>query len=342
MIRAAFLLCGMMLFALTGVLSVGRRDSVEPYYLEYSIQHMVSGDEAICRRFYFDQTRESCDYSPRARLLTTSLDGQWRAYVSSDGNGNTIISRKSVHGRRSEVIGGIGAHWNVHDLTWSPNGRWLAISMAFAGSDSEIYRLDMETGELLYLRSAPDGPASRPAWSADSAWIAYNVSVAAGDFRLFVMRADGSDAQEVVPGLPNPTFPAWSPDGEWLVFQSNCSEEDLRSLNYSSCFDRDSNLYRLRLSDGFIQTVAARPGDEYGASFSPDGQWIAYIFRNSSANPQIYRVHPDGTDVQALTSDPDLFHWFPSWIKTPNFAFRPIIIVMIAFFCLIVLWWTKP
>jgi Tol biopolymer transport system component len=193
----------------------------------------------------------------------------------------------------------------------------------------------------LYLRSAPDGSASYPAWSADSQWIAYNVSENFGDYHLFMMRADGSDAQEVVPGLPDAAFPAWSPDGEWLVFQSNCSEEDLRSLRNSSCPQGESNLYRLRLSDGLIQTVAARLGDEYGASYSPDGEWIAYTFRNSSANPQIYRVRPDGSDVQALTSDPDLFHWSPSWIKTPNLAFRPVIMVMIAFACLIVLWRKK-
>jgi hypothetical protein len=64
MMRATFFLLSMCLLMLTGILSAARRDSVEPYYLEYSIQHMVSGDEAICRRFYFNQSRESCDYSP--------------------------------------------------------------------------------------------------------------------------------------------------------------------------------------------------------------------------------------------------------------------------------------
>jgi len=48
-------------------------------------------------------------------------------------------------------------------------------------------------------------------------------------------------------------------------------------------------------------------GFDYNASFSSDGQWIAFTSeRAGSGQADIYRVHPDGSGLERLTDDPDL------------------------------------
>ena len=58
-----------------------------------------------------------------------------------------------------------------------------------------------------------------PAWSPRGDRIAF-VSRIGGGFDLYVCRADGSDARQVVGGRSNEN-PRWSPDGRHLVFASN-------------------------------------------------------------------------------------------------------------------------
>ena len=51
----------------------------------------------------------------------------------------------------------------------------------------------------------------------------------------------------------------------------------------------------------------AASGFDYNASFSSDGQWIAFTSeRAGSGQADIYRVHPDGSGLERLTNDPDL------------------------------------
>src|SRR5437868_1261426 len=48
---------------------------------------------------------------------------------------------------------------------------------------------------------------------------------------------------------------------------------------------------------------------DYDASFSPDGKWIVFTSERSGAGQgqaDIWRVHPDGSGLERLTSDPSL------------------------------------
>jgi len=51
-----------------------------------------------------------------------------------------------------------------------------------------------------------------------------------------------------------------------------------------------------------------------GATWSPDGEWIAFSAREVGAeNPDLYLVRPDGSDVQQVTYTPDTAEYTPSW-----------------------------
>ena len=61
-----------------------------------------------------------------------------------------------------------------------------------------------------------------------------------------------------------------------------------------------------------------------GPEYSPDGKYIFFNSTRGGANMQIYRMKPDGTDIQQLTND-DYNNWFPhispdkKWISIISF-----------------------
>ena len=119
-----------------------------------------------------------------------------------------------------------------------------------------------------------------------------------GDADLFRMLPDGTNQQQLTSG-PNGAWNAvWSPDGEWLVYHSGTFEQ--------------KDLYRMR-ADGseqqWLTTVSSlSPGEIPNcflneAAWSPDGEWIAFeVCVDDTVD--LYRIRPDGADLQRLTADP--------------------------------------
>jgi TolB protein len=69
------------------------------------------------------------------------------------------------------------------------------------------------------------------------------------------------------------------------------------------CWHDTANLY---VADGDGENERAllpNSGSNYNASFSADGQWIVFT-SDRSGSADLYRVHPDGSALERLTSDP--------------------------------------
>jgi len=111
---------------------------------------------------------------------------------------------------------------------WSPDGRYLYFSAnldkdyRYQPVDSEIYRLEVASGEIIAL-TENDGPAGQPAVSPDGNQIAfvgfddrkqsYQVST------LYVMGADGDNIRALTGDLDrDPAAPAWTGDGKYITF----------------------------------------------------------------------------------------------------------------------------
>jgi Tol biopolymer transport system component len=66
-------------------------------------------------------------------------------------------------------------------------------------------------------------------------------------------------------------------------------------------------LYIANADGSAERPLFATSGFDYNASFSSDGNWIAFASeRAGSGQADIYRVHPDGSGLEQLTNDPDL------------------------------------
>jgi WD40 domain-containing protein/WD40 repeat protein len=112
------------------------------------------------------------------------------------------------------------------NLTWSPDGRWIAATGGDA-SDS-LVRIDVATGRVIQLAGSSgmlDFPRE-PSWSPDSQHIAYIVwrngqSPSTHTFpcmsSVVVADADGSNPAFLDPANATAADqPAWSPDGQWI------------------------------------------------------------------------------------------------------------------------------
>ena len=171
-----------------------------------------------------------------------------------------------------------------------PLGRWALFLMNADGSGNE--------------QLTPFSDEIAGSWSPDGAWIAFasgrhggsggmafddGGQSSAGNFEIYMIRADGSEERRLTDDPGQDLYPAWSPDGEHIAFST----------------DREGNLeiYLLRLSNGALQNLTAHPGFDDQPSWSPDGSQIAFTSRRDGGD-DIYVMNRNGSGVRKLTDSP--------------------------------------
>jgi Tol biopolymer transport system component len=123
---------------------------------------------------------------------------------------------------------------------------------------------------------------------------------------LWTMTPSGTDLRLLRDSLHWPQNPSVAPDGRRIVF------EDWGLLYLMDAAGR--NL--LPLQTGREKNIFP--------SWTPDGSWVLFMAAESIGGPwQVYRVRPDGTGRQQLTTDPQLAAWHPTLSRDGRFlAYR--------------------
>ncbi len=212
---------------------------------------------------------------------------------------------------------------------WSPDGARIAFVSDRDGNE-EIYVMDADGRGLTRLTTDP-GVDRGPAFSPDAQRIAY-YSERSGTGVIYLMNADGSGATPLTPTMTQSELPKWSPDGRQILFQSrsdgdwdvyvmNADGSGLRNLTHNDVVDtspdwspdgraivfssnRDSDHYEIYVmsADGLdAHRVTNGAANCWTPAWSADGQFLYSACKVGSVY-QLFRMRPDGRDLQRLTS----------------------------------------
>ena len=229
----------------------------------------------------------------------------------------------------------------VDSAAWSPLTSELVFSRGqeifIANSDGGAPRkLATASGSVYGLRFSPDSHKLR--------FTAHNLKNDSES--LWELNRNGSGLHPLLPGWtdsPQECCGNWTPDGKYFLFQSfRAGRFNLWALpERSHWFRRDSE--PVQLTNGpldFTRPVPSKDGKRIfsvgvqpraelvrydakkgfvpyfggisgiGLSFSPDGQWVAYI---SIPDQALWRSKADGSDRLQLTNASEMWAGLPRW-----------------------------
>lgn len=149
----------------------------------------------------------------RVRLPRT-LDANGKAVWVSDATGEDALEIGTPGGEiRTLAAGELG---RVLDLVAAPDGKHAAV----ATHDGRLLVVDLETGDLRELDRTTQGDISDPAFSPDSAWLAWVHPHQEPLSQIKLGRVDGTSTIEVTPPRFADYEPVFTKDGKYLAFMS--------------------------------------------------------------------------------------------------------------------------
>ncbi|WP_281558873.1 S9 family peptidase [Thalassomonas sp. RHCl1] len=228
------------------------------------------------------------------RMARFSPDGKRLAYISSVEGKSQLYVRWLDSGQTARITNLLQS---PGDISWSPDGKWLAFSMFKKGKGTTLFK-DMPekpegakwAGKAKYIDSTiyrNDGAGyGKPGYS-----------------HLYVVPANGGTPREITGGdyHHNGTI-SWSADSEQLIFSANRHDDwEYRPL--------ESDIYQVSVKDGSIKALTSRSGPDSRPVVNPKGDKIAYLSfedtKMSSQNLDLYVMDKDGSNAVNLTETLD-------------------------------------
>ncbi len=269
-----------------------------------------------------------------------SPDGRYLAFVADRGAGAGVYVMPPLGGAERRLAEtGIPSLEDsatmvriLGPMPWSPDSRALLHSRRQPSGDVAVWRLDLTTSQNTQITFPPPGAVDIAAsWSWDGAQIAFHRQEGGAE-SLWVMPASVGEPRLLVgDGTLLFSQPAWSADSRRIVFVStragrphlweiDVASERLRQITSGATWDmypvtaRDGrlayvpfshtvDLYALDVETGAEERLTAHSGDNWFASFSPDGRRLVY-HSNRTGNGEIWLLDLETKAEVNLTNHP--------------------------------------
>ena len=232
-------------------------------------------------------------------------DGTWRGVFDASQNGALVYQQtSSVAGTHllildstGKTIRTLGESDAYFDVQFSPDGKKLAATVG--DPVGNIWVFDVARGVRTKLTFNTASTQGRPIWSSDGKQIMYTRSFPKTEVYRKAVNGEGSD--ELLFALPKSEIgnlaDDWSPDGRFAL------------LTLGPLGNASLNVLPL-LGERKPYPLLPHTVDEFEASFSPDGHWVAFTSRQSGRD-EIYVVpFPDAkSSWQISTNGGDLPRW---------------------------------
>lgn len=295
-----------------GVAEPGQRIE-NPNFIAY-MQITETGAEIFTVDLSHDPPRifNLTETSGAAYFPRWSPDLRFIAYLYYDSSTGTVdfwLFDNLGASSRPISMGGIE---RLGNFSWSPDSRFLVYTAVQPdGMERDIYRLDVESGEIVNLTA--DSPVwdSAPAWSPDGELIVFvsdRTENGKGLDDIWVMRPDGSGLKNVTGSDWEEWSPAWSPDSTKVAFYRwRLYGSDKRGPSGLWVAKVDGSEERLLIQlDGLLAVLDA-------PAWSPDGHSIAYQF-GVPGETEVYVIPAEGGEainVSNLPGDDSRVSWRP-------------------------------
>jgi Tol biopolymer transport system component len=231
-----------------------------------------------------------------------SPDGRELA-VLSDERGQFALYLLSIETGEKRLL--LDLHRPIWDVTWSPDGRWIAVEAEMEASERGVFVIEVEPfdtaqdrrrkwKELMLSPSALSHRerglnAKHPAWSPDSRWIAFSAeSEEWFDIRLYEIET--GKINRLTQSAGDDTSPCWSRDGSRIGWVH--AEGAATSL---MAWERGGEIKRYAVGAGVHHHPQFISNDE-----------IILIFESPGQPPDLWKLNlKNETFEQLMNSLPD-------------------------------------
>jgi len=229
------------------------------------------------------------DYEPDSspdggQLVFTSEradDGGAQLYLMNvDGSG---VRQLTFSSREQGLVIDDYAHW-------SPDAREIVFqrttARAGAGRDSDIWLIDIETGEESQLTGTPAGWDSTPSFAPDGNSVLFESNRSGEGFDLYRLNLETSQVVRLTDDLGTDAEAKVSPDGTQVAF--------------ASVRDGDFEVYVMDADGGNIRQLTNNQAEDRCPQWSPDGRQISF-YSERDDDREIYVMNADGSGQRRIT-----------------------------------------